>query len=55
MTHGIHGHGVITNFVRCPAGSANVFFYRGEKVLECGRSDCKPAGDDWTDEMKGRK
>lgn len=33
VVHSIHGEGAITNFVKCPPGHANVYFYKGDNVL----------------------
>lgn len=49
VTHNQYGHGVVTNFVGCQSGNANVYFYRGDCVREVSRRDCKRAGNDWSD------
>jgi len=41
--HRIHGEGVVTNFVGCPTGCANVYFYAKDCVLnDISRSSLRP-------------
>lgn len=49
VTHRERGHGVVTNFVGCKLGSANIYFYNGQYVIELPRYELKRAGKDWTD------
>jgi len=42
VRHRIYGEGVITNFVGCNIGWANVYFYKGECTYEVDRNSLTP-------------